>query len=333
MTKPHTSPSPPPDTRTIFYLDRNQDGNGDFREALAQLADISTFHDLGSLLNALDDAPPRTFLLLDTTTLLDEPSALISRLVELRRRLPMGLVTDQDLDQFIWCLRRWGIIQCAVKTPPVTLEETEHFLQTLSDPASGFSLMRYFSSTMELYSLSVTDMATKTAAVERVINHFATHGFDVHELYDVRLILEEITNNAFFHAFRTASGEEKYSIRHFASLDAGDENVRIEYGNDGGRVGFSVTDNAGTLGISTIITKLERQFNREGIFDESGRGLYLSRMLATKLIINIEQGKRTQLIALFDETRKSNRPKPFMINYIGRDQFEDWRIDPELDFD
>ena len=54
-------------------------------------------------------------------------------------------------------------------------------------------------------------------------------------------------------------------------------------------------------------------------------------MLATKLVLNIEEGKRTQIIALFDDTRKSDRAKPFLVNYAGKDTFEDWCVDPELD--
>ncbi|MCB2154332.1 ATP-binding protein [bacterium] len=317
------------DNRIILYLDRDQEGSTALREALAEAGEIVVFHDLSQLLGFSRDVPGAT-ILLDAATLADSPTAPVSQLAYQRNRSPIGLTTDLPLEDYIFRLREWGIVRVLIKTPPVDPEEVAHFLTTLRSPAAGFGLLRYLSSTIEMYSVSIRDMQSKMAAIERVINHFATCGFDVHELYDVRLILEEIINNAFFHAFLTASGEEKYAVRAFRSL-AQDESVRIEYGSDSHRVGFSITDTAGTLPVGMVISKLERQFNREGVFDQSGRGLYLSRMLASRLIINIEPRKRTQIVALFDETRKSDRPKPLMINCIGDDSFEEWRMDPDLD--
>jgi anti-sigma regulatory factor (Ser/Thr protein kinase) len=181
-----------------------------------------------------------------------------------------------------------------------------------------------------MYSVAIRTIPEKHAAIERAVNHFATCGFNVHELYDVRLTLEELANNALFHAFQTETGAEKYSIRGFTQLEDG-ESVRIEYGSDGLVAGFSVTDNAGTLATRTILNKLERQLNREGLYDESGRGIYLTRMLSSQYVINIERGKRTQSVVLFDERRKSDRPKPFLVNRVGFDDFDEWRIDPDFD--
>lgn len=315
--------------RILLYLDRDQEGSADLRQALATAGETVVFHDLQQLLGFSQDVPGAT-ILLDTATLADSPTALVSQLADQRAHHPIGLVTDQHLDDYIFRLREWGLVRVLIKAPPIDHDEVEHFLATLRDPATGLGLLRYLCSTIQMYSLTIRDMATKIATIERVINHFATCGFDVHELYDVRLILEEIINNAFFHAFLTASGEEKYAVRAFRSLGPS-ESVRIEYGSDDHRVGFSVTDNAGTLPVGVVLSKLERQFNREGVFDQSGRGLYLSRMLASRLIVNIEPHKRTQIVALFDETRKSDRPKPLMINCVGDDSFEEWRMDPDLD--
>ena len=288
--------------RIILYLDRDQEASAALREALASAGETIVFHDLQQLLG-FGRHVPGAAILLDTATLADSPTALVSQLTDQRAHNPIGLATDQHLDDYIFRLREWGTVRVLIKAPPIDPEEVEHFIATLRDPASGFGLLRYLSSTIEMYSISIHDMQTKMSAIERVINHFATCGFDVHELYDVRLILEELLNNAFFHAFMTASGEEKYAIRAFKSLSPEEH----------------------------VISKLERQFNREGVFDQSGRGLYLSRMLATRLIVNIEPHKRTQIVALFDDTRKSDRPKPLMINCIGDDSFDEWRADPDLD--
>lgn len=316
-------------SKTLLCLDRDQEGSADFRAALSHVGMVIPCHDLDSLLDLLSEMPEATALL-DTATLLDSPTSQVRRLSDFRQRHRLALVTAQPLEEYFPALREWGILKSFVKTPPVDPTELEHFLRMVRDPLSGFGLMSYLSATIEMYSVSISTIPEKVAAIERVTNHFATCGFGVHELYNVRLILEEIANNAFFHAFRTATGEEKYSIAGFARLAAG-ENVRIEYGSDGCHVGFSVTDSAGTLPVSVVLDKLERQMNHEGVFDESGRGLHLSRLLASRLVFNLEIGKRTQLVAIFETSTPSNRPRPFTINHIGEDNFAEWRRDPDFD--
>lgn len=321
--------APAPLKPLLFYVDRSVDSSAELREVLALTHRVVHFHALDGCLHALE-ADPGTLALFDVATLADSPTSRVGQLVEFRGRAPLALVTDLKLEDYISHLRTWGMLQILVKQPPINPEEVAIFLDSVEDPSSAFGLIRYLSKTIEMYNQAVRTLEEKRIAIERVINHFATNGFDIHELYDVRLILEEMINNAFFHAFHRASGEEKYTVRDFQDLEEG-ESVRIEYGSDSRTVGFTVTDNAGSLRIKTILSKLERQYNREGIFEESGRGLYLSRMLASQMILNIDSGHRTQAIALFDDRRKSDRAKPLMINYTGPSDFDEWGIDPELE--
>jgi len=314
---------------TFLVLDPNAAAFASFYrplDTLGKVINLGALEDALALLEAVDSP----ILLLDTAQLRQLSPSEISSLVEHRGRFPVGLVTDEKTDDYLIELRRWGVLQVAVKSEPLIEEEIVHFIQCLLDPASGFGLHGYLYHTMEMYNVSVSTMREKNEAIENVINHFATSGFEVHELYDVRLILEEALNNALFHAFRTPTGEEKYSVSTLVQLEAR-EKVRIEYGNSAQLAGFSVTDNAGSLRVHTILDKLERQLNREGLFDSSGRGLYLSRMLTTAFIINVEESKRTQIVALFDKRRHGDRPKPFMLNFIGRDSFSEWRLDPDFD--
>lgn len=318
-----------PDKPSILVLDHNPKGFPDFYAALGALGPVTVVPTIDQLL-AEQERHPNRVMLLDVMTLKGAPTALIAHLVERRNREHLGLISDRGTEDYIFDLRRWGIFKVAIKNEPVEPVEVRCFLDCVVDPTNGFGLSRYFDHTVEIHRRSVTSVQEKHALVERIINHFATAGFDVHELYDVRLILEESLNNAFYHAFLTPDGAEKYSIRTFKKLEPG-EQVSVEYGTSGNMAGFAVSDNAGALRIKTIIGKLERQFNREGLLDISGRGIYLSRMLCSTHILNVEEDRRTEAIALFDSRRKSQRPKPLIINYIGQDYFEEWRMDTEMD--
>jgi anti-sigma regulatory factor (Ser/Thr protein kinase) len=316
-------------SHTFLVLDPTASAFGSFYDILASAGPLIQLASIEEAL-ALREAVDSPVLLLDTHYLRELSPSEVSTLVDHRGLFPIGLVTDESTDDYLVELRRWGLLQVIVKSEPLVAEEILHFISCLVDPASGFGLHGYLHHTMEMYNVSVSTMREKNEAIENVINHFATSGFEVHELYDVRLILEEALNNALFHAFRTPTGEEKYSVTTLTQLDA-KEKVRIEYGNNARMAGFSVTDSAGSLKVHTILDKLERQLNREGLFESSGRGLYLSRMLTTAFIVNVEEQRRTQVLALFDKRRHSDRPKPFILNFIGRDSFSEWRLDPDFD--
>ncbi len=317
------------DRVTILALERDPSPFLEFYDAASLRGEVHFYPTLEGL---LADEPKfeDAIFLLDVEALQASPSAQVAQLVELRSQHPMGLVTTMEIEEYLLDIRRWGILQSAIKVAPIIAEEVTHFIECVKNPANAIGLYRYLNQTVQMYNVAIETIEEKNLSVERVINHFATAGFEIHELYDVRLILEETLNNAIFHAFQLPNGDEKYGIGSFKKLDEG-EKVRIEYGSSTRMAGFTVTDNSGSLKLRTIINKLERQFNRDGLFDESGRGLYLSRMMSTAFIINLEPQKRTQVIALFDERRRTDRPKPLMINNIGEDSFEEWRLDPDMD--
>jgi len=317
------------DPLNIQYLERDTESAAALLDALRVRANVEVHPSLESLLLAIQDNQP-DLLLFDLDALRQSPTSRVGEVLDLRNRIPMALVTATPIEALFPELRRFGLLQIFVKTPPFEQDELNIFLQSVINPDAGFGLVRYLSHTVELYSLAISTIPQKVQAIERAANHFATCGFDVHELYDVRLTLEELTNNSLFHAFQEPPGTEKYSIRTFKQLGSG-ESVRLEFGSDGVRTGFSVTDNAGTLPIKTILAKLERQYNREGLYDENGRGIYLTRMLSSQMIINIEAQRRTQTLVLFDARRKTDRAKPFVVNYVGPDSFSEWGTDPEMD--
>lgn len=252
--------------------------------------------------------------LVDFKTAMQVAPDLVPKLKMLFPSVKVGILSDAHAEEYIPKIKPWEIYFVIPKSPLFLDSETIIYVENLINPRAAFSLIRYLDQTIEMYAEVIKTRSEKNLGVEKIINHFATCGFDVHELYDVRLVLEEMLNNAFFHAFRDYNGEEKYKISSFKTLDV-NEAVIIEYGSDSVNVGFSVADNAGILKPETILTKLERQYNKEGIFDENGRGLYLSRVLSNRFVVNIERSRTTQAIALFRE-KSLTELKPFTINYI-----------------
>ncbi len=320
-----------PINHPVIVYDTSKDEFGEFYQQLEELAPqvsyVSTVPEMIEELSTQLDS----IALLDTRNLAhlsEDESTLLREFQEARR---IGLVTVDELENYFNLLKNINVTQVYSKIDPPVPEELEHFLECISDPLAGFSLSRYLYQTSELLTARIDNHEEKNIFVERVINYFATNGFEIHQLYNVRLILEETLNNAIFHAFKDNEGNDKYQIGSFDKLDE-NEKVTIEYGHCSAFAGFTVTDNAGALSPETVFKKLERQFSKDALFDESGRGLYLSRMLSSCFVINIEEGKRTQMIALFDDQHRERKgPKPFMLNYIGSNALSDCFLDADLD--
>jgi anti-sigma regulatory factor (Ser/Thr protein kinase) len=306
----------PPLPRVVVW-DRAELQSAPLAEALRPLCStLLVTSDLSNLLDHLAPEPKTDLVVADLETFLAAGDEAIERLRPTHNRIPLLVATHLKPEDYISPVREKRLYQVLVKTPPFDRHELAVILDSAVDPSHGFGLASHFWHTLEMYSLTATSRRSKNEVVERVINHFATNGFEIHELYDVRLILEELINNAFFHAFFDEKGKEKYHLAHFDSLETG-EQVRVDFGNAGGVVGFAVTDNAGTLHPDRILERYERQYKRHGIFDESGRGLYICRMLASSLFFNIHERRRTQVVAVFREKDRRTRLKPLIINFTG----------------
>jgi len=232
----------------------------------------------------------------------------------LQPKAKLALISRLDTEHYLPYLTKWRCFNVLPKLPFYNARKVLLFLENILDPFVAFGLDRYLAPDAEIRNLQITGRDQKNHILENIINFFADFEYEIHELYDIRLIIEEGINNAIFHAFVDEKGIPKYTAKNFQSLEPSEE-VRIAYGADATTIGFSITDNRGILTPKTIIDKMARQYFREGLFDENGRGLYLARQIAGNILFNIEKSKRTQIVSLFYEKR-INIPKPFCINYI-----------------
>jgi anti-sigma regulatory factor (Ser/Thr protein kinase) len=316
--------------RTVVVYDQFPDACPTFYGHLGRCGQVQVREALSGDPIVVSDGDPHPVVLLDVRTLMQYPVDEVRAFLASHRQAAMGLITELALEDYITYLRGWNILQVGLKKDTASVDHIRLFLDCVTNPASGFGLSRYLFQTSEIYTVSARTLDEKNRAIEQIINYFATTGFEIHQLYHVRLILEETLNNAFFHAFRTADSKEKYSIREFTCLED-NEAIVIEYGNCGEVSGFTVTDPAGTLPPEMVLRKLERQYNRDGMMDEGGRGLYLARVLSAHFVVNIDPGRRTQIIALFQSGKEVAEPKPFMVNCVRSLQQDLWNEDPDFD--
>ena len=257
---------------------------------------------------------PYDLVLLDINTARQAEADLIALIQGASATTRVALITDLHMEQYLHLLLRWAIYNVFAKAPSYDTDEMRRMVTYLLDPAQAFGLHRYLASSCQTFSTAIQDRRQKKHVVEQIIDYFSTLDHTAHDLNDVRLLLEETINNALYHGFQDQAGKKKYHVATFVSLEP-HESIAIEYGSDDRSFGFTVTDSGGLLTPHVIVEKLRRQVDREGLLDESGRGIYLSHALADKFIVNIERQKRTQTVIIFF-ARQINPYKSLHIHYV-----------------
>jgi anti-sigma regulatory factor (Ser/Thr protein kinase) len=242
------------------------------------------------------------------------PFEFIARFRKEFPHVPVALLTATDYESLFPLLNKYDIFAVIVRTAPLDFDELGRTMENLIYPSKAFGLARYLREPMELVQRNITSLEDKQAMMEEAIKFFRRFRPHDTDISQIRLAFEELINNAIYHGFRRSTGAEKYALGAFERLERG-EQVVVEFGRDKNFLGCSVTDNQGTMDISTVMKKLERQITREGILDESGRGLYLTRTLSDKMVINIHPAVMSQVVLLFAH-RHNIKVKPFHLNYM-----------------
>lgn len=126
----------------------------------------------------------------------------------------------------------------------------------------------------------------------------------------VALVADELITNAVYNAPRTPDGQPRYasrSRRDKVTLEP-TEYVRLDYGSDGRAFGIAVTDNFGGLTPETIRAGIARCFTEADQIEQkqggAGLGIYTALGSVNQLVVNVEEGIKTEVIALWDLERR-----------------------------
>lgn len=208
------------------------------------------------------------------------------------------LAIREQLDQSLTMARRLGI-GCLFTHDCLNYPaELDGLVKWLDARAAPLGLERYLADGTEIWESAIRGRNDKAEIIESVVDGAAQVNEDRAFQFDLRLIMEELLNNAIYHAFQDNIGREKYRIGNFKGLAEG-ESIRVRTGHDDRTFAVSISDNQGTLRRDTVLHKLERHVSVRGLLDENGRGLYLTYSLAGRVVFNLRKGELTELIVLF----------------------------------
>lgn len=163
---------------------------------------------------------------------------------------------------------------------------------------------------VELTSFEVRSAQERDDVVECIADHVAWLGAGSEARRAVAAVVDELVTNAVYDAPRTPDGTAKYASRDRKEKFALEpsEHVIVRWGSSGDHIAISVADQFGALRPEHVRSVLRRCLTEEGDQIEqkaggAGLGLYTALSYCTQLVVNIEHGQRTELIALVDLRR------------------------------
>jgi hypothetical protein len=170
-----------------------------------------------------------------------------------------------------------------------------------------FGLDKYLMWGVEPYRVEIRESRLKLEYVHAVSEYARRLGCNERLIEMVETVTDELVTNAIYNAPRDRDGRPKYakmSRRESVVLEE-HEVASLEFACDGNHIAVSQSDPFGALTHDTIVTYLNRCLVKgpQQISDASGGagiGLYRVFQSLSKFIINIDPGKKTEVISLID---------------------------------
>jgi anti-sigma regulatory factor (Ser/Thr protein kinase) len=191
-----------------------------------------------------------------------------------------------------------------------------NLLQSLWQPHVSVGLQAHLGSTAECHQIQMANSNDIGTTFEVLQRFFESH--QAEDVIDLSTVLMEALTNAVYHAPRNRAGAKKYDKGQPIDALEPNEHVSVSYGWNGEVMGISIRDQWGSVNVRDMLFWLSRNVSGEGLFDTSGRGMYLMHTLVDRCVINLNplgtRGAMTEVILLKRPISLPNTPKLLWIN-------------------
>lgn len=236
----------------------------------------------------------------------------LSKLAEISPDTHRILLTAHTLEEYIDQLVTHDLSCVLTKSVPFPVGEVVGTVEALLSRRI-FGLERHIPNIVSRDSFLVRTHQDLLAACDR-LSGFAPEKRRNHLV----TVLNEILTNAVYYGTLDLPGDRKETWNHDFTIPE-ERAVRVELVVGEDRRGISITDCGGKLERGTVLHWLRRHMIHDenglplGIFDNHGRGFFISRSFSDRLLISIERGKRCEVsMVIYDQTPPAGE-KPLVI--------------------
>lgn len=226
------------------------------------------------------------------------------------------LITAYNVEDYFELASKYDVGNIFVKTVPFNFDELSTVLTNLLTN-NIFGLERYFSSS----GIFKKFIVKKSRGLDVTANEIVSFIGNLSHPKKLELVIVELITNAIFYGIRKESAEYKDQWNYDFEL-SDNEAVVVVAAKDSEKYGISVTDAGGGLKKKDVLFWLNRQVSLSedglpiGIYDLHGRGLFITRKYIDRVIINIAQSQKTEVIIINYFNKSYAGYKPLYINEI-----------------
>ncbi len=239
---------------------------------------------------------------------------LLHKASQLYPDLKRILITAYDVRDYINMAKNYNIGNIITKTTPFNFEEIQVFIDNILT-GNIFGLDKYVQGKIHQSFIRTNNDITK--ANNDVIDFMKSE----RNKRKFKQALGEIVINAFFYGAKQEDPEKKQNWRFDTTLKKS-EQVVVSWARDSEKTGVAVTDQKGRLAKKDVVFWLERNTTKGedglsiGLTDSHGKGLFITREVIDRMIINIDPGKRTEIIMVNYEEGLYDGHRPLWIQEL-----------------
>lgn len=186
--------------------------------------------------------------------------------------------------------------------------DDDEFIASATKALRGniFGLNKYFPWGVTTFSMVVKSYADKNKAIDVLMQYANLAGVRGPVRERIQTVADELMMNALYHAPVDKDGKELYRDRTLKELVQLPEvpAIEVQYGSTGRYFGLSVRDGGGSLSRERAMQYLLKARSTTPEMEQKvgGAGLGLVSVLrsVSKLVFNLEPGKSTEVVGLFD---------------------------------
>lgn len=239
---------------------------------------------------------------------------LLKKASQLYPELKRILITAYDVRDYINLAKNYNIGNIITKTTPFNFDEIKVFINNIIT-GNIFGLDKYVQGKIHQSIIKTNDDIT---SVNNEVIDFMKSDRNKRKY---KQALGEIVINAFFYGAKSEDPEKKHGWKFDVNLEENEE-VLVSWARDNEKSGVAVTDQKGRLAKKGVVFWLERNTTKGedglsiGLTDSHGKGLFITREIIDRMIINIDPGKRTEIIMVNYEEGLYGGHRPLWIQEL-----------------
>ncbi len=237
---------------------------------------------------------------------------LVAEAKQLYPALKTALITAYDVREYVQLAQRYNVGNIIAKTTPFNFDELSLLIRNIITE-DVFGLSRYINGPVSTRTIRCS--GDIEPAILQIVNEIP----GVLHKRRFRQALGEIIVNAVYYGAKSERGDQKSQWNFDVELEP-DEEVIVTWGRDSEKNGVSVRDQKGRLTKGDVLYWLERNTTKDsnglslGLFDEHGKGIFITRESIDRLIINIRRYKATEIVMLNYHEGLYNGYRPLWIH-------------------